>query len=102
MNDLILYAMFLIMGLALVYVINKVRQPIEIDESERGTIKRHSNDLVSGIGEIGDVLQELKGEISKGLKLKPEQVTRLELYVNSIDKLTKSKLLRWALHQVGV
>ena len=94
MNDLILYAILALMGIAITYLIIQVRQPVEI----RGTRERKESDnFVEDIGEIGTILKELQPEIVKGLKLKEEQEKSLENWFNTIDKITKSKLLKWGL-----
>lgn len=97
MNELILYAILALIGIALVYVIAKVRQPIEIREERE---KRKDASLVDDIGEIGTILQELKPEIVKGLKLDEKQSESLENWFTTIDKITKSKMLKWGLKRV--
>lgn len=96
MNDLILYAILALMGIALIYVISKVRQPIEIRQTRE---KREKDDVAEGIGEIGDILKELQPEIEKGLKLKDEQKESLSHWINTIDKVTKSKMVKWAIRK---
>lgn len=96
MNDLILYVILALMGVAIAYLIVKVGQPIEI----RGTRQpKEKDEFFDDIGEIGDILKELQPEIEKGLKLKDEQKTSLSNWINTIDKVTKSKMLRWAVRK---
>jgi len=96
MNDLIIYAIFSIMGIAIVYLIYKIGQPVEI----RGTRQpREKDNFIDDIGEIGDILIELKPEIVTGLKLKEEQEKSLTNWINTIDKTLKSKMVKWALRK---
>jgi len=96
MDDLFLYIILAIMGIAITYVIIKVGQPVEI----RGTRERKDrDDPLDDIGEIGEILQELKPEIVKGLKLKEEQEKSLTNWINTIDKTLKSRLVKWALRK---
>jgi len=94
MNELILYAILAVMGSAIAYLIVKVRQPIEISQTRR---PKEKESFVDDIGEIGTILQELKPEIVKGLKLQEEQEKSLTHWINTIDKTLKSKLLSYAL-----
>jgi len=97
MNELILYAILALMGCAIAYLIVKVGQPVEIRGERRP--KNEKENFVDDIGEIGDILKELKPEIVKGLKLKEEQEKSLTNWINTIDKVTKSKMLKWAIRK---
>ena len=99
MNDLILYAILALMGIAIAYLIVQVKQPVEI-RGERGT-RKPKEDFVEDIGEIGDILQELKPEIVKNLKLKEDQEKSLTNWINTIDKTLKSKLVKWAIRKIS-
>ena len=100
MNDLILYAILALMGISIAYLIVQVRQPVEI-RGERST-RKPKDDFLEDIGEIGDILKELKPEIVKGLKLKEDQEKSLTNWINTIDKTLKSKLVKWALRKFAV
>jgi len=92
MNEYILYAILGVMGFAIVYLIAKVRQPVEIRTTRE---KKDDESILDGLGEIGDILKELQPEIEKGLKLKEEQKASLSSWINTIDKVTKSRILKW-------
>ena len=93
MNDLILYVILALMGIAITYVIIQVRQPVEIRAERR---KKEEDSFIDDLGEIGDILKELQPEIESGLKLKEEQKKSLANWINTIDKVTKSRILKWA------
>ena len=93
MNDLILYVILALMGIAITYVIIQVRQPVEIREERR---RKQEDSILDDLGEIGDILKELQPEIESGLKLKEEQKKSLSNWINTIDKVTKSRILKWA------
>lgn len=97
MNDLILYAILALMGIAIAYLIIQVKQPVEIRGERRQS--KPKEDFVEDIGEIGDILKELEPEIVKGLKLKEEQQKSLKNWINTIDKTLKSKLVKWAIRK---
>ena len=96
MNDLLLYVILALLGIAVTYLIIKVGQPIEISGTRQ---PKEKESFVDDIGEIGTILQELKPEIVKGLKLKEEQEKSLEHWINGIDKTLKSKLVKYALRK---
>ena len=98
MNDLILYAILALMGCAIAYLIVKVGQPVEVRGARQ---PRDKDNFFDDIGEIGDVLKEIQPEIEKGLKLKEEQKESLTNWIKTIDKITKSKMLRWAIRKFG-
>ena len=97
MNELILYAILALMGIAIAYLIVKVGQPVEISGERRP--HKPKEDFLDDIGEIGDILKELKPEIVKGLKLKEEQEKSLSNWINTIDKTLKSKIVKWAIRK---
>lgn len=97
MNDLILYAILGLMGLAIVYLIAKVRQPVELRTSRE---RKEDVTFIDDVGEIGEIIKELQPEIEKGLKLDDKQKESLTHWITTIDKVTKSKLLKWGLKKV--
>lgn len=96
MNDLIVYAIFGLMSCAIVYLLIKIRQPVEISGTRE---RREKDDPLNDLGEIGEILQDLKPEIVKGLKLKEEQEKSLTNWINTIDKTLKSRLVKWAIRK---
>jgi len=96
MNDILLYAILALLGIAVTYLIVKVRQPIEISGTRQ---PKEKDSFADDIGEIGTILQELKPEIVKGLSLKEEQEKSLTHWINGIEKTLKSKVLKWALRK---
>ena len=98
MNDLILYAILAFMGIAIVYLIAKIRQPIELAPKDKA--KADKDNFIEDIGSIGDILTELEPEIVKGLNLKEEQAKSLKHWIITIDKITKSKVLKWVAKRV--
>ena len=97
MNDLILYVILGLMGLAIVYLIAKVRQPVELRTARE---RKEDATFIDDVGEIGEIIKELQPEIEKGLKLDEKQKESLTHWISTIDKVTKSKLLKWGLKKV--
>lgn len=90
-----IYAIIAIQTLAIIYLIIKVRQPVTIKRE-----KKEKEDILDDLGDMGDILRELQPEIEKGLNLKEDQKKRLTTWVNTVDKVTKSRLLKWILKKV--
>lgn len=97
MNDLLLYVILALLGIAVTYLIVQVRQPVELSGTRE---KREKDSFYDDLGEIGEMLKEMQPEIEKGLKLKDEQKESLSHWINTIDKVTKSKLLKWGLRRM--
>lgn len=99
MDELILYIILGLMGVAIGYLILKVGQPVEV-RGER-TQRKDKDNFLDDVGEIGGILKELEPEIIKGLKLKEEQQKSLKNWINTIDKTLNSKIVKWALRKFG-
>lgn len=90
-----IYVIIGLQTLAIIYLIIKVRQPITVKRE-----KREKEDFLEDLGDMGDILKELQPELEKGLNLKEDQKARLTTWINTIDKVTKSRLLKWLLKKV--
>lgn len=97
MNELILYAVLGLLGLAVVYLILKVRQPVVIQKPRK---KSEEPDVTESLGDIGEIIKEAQPEIVKMLKLNEEQQKTLNTWVSTLDKITHSKLLGWLIKKV--
>ena len=63
--------------------------------------EKRPRDEITDLSDLGDILQEIKPEIIRNLKLNEEQTKILETWINTIDKVTKSKLSKWLIDKVG-
>lgn len=88
-------AVLALQAVAIIYLIIKVRQPVVIRRS------RNPKDDMPDLGDIGEILMEIKPEIERNLKLNEDQKKVLDTWIRTIDITTKSKLSRWVLKKIG-
>ncbi len=90
-----LWIILILLSGAVFYLIWKIRQPIIVRSSKKG------KDEVPDLSDLGDILLEIQPEIERNLNLNEDQKKILGTWINTINKVTKSKLSTWLIDKLG-